>query len=565
MQATQSGFAQSQGVAHLPSAGLLRSTTIRVRLIVAFSALLVLLLATAGIGAWQLVELNRVANANLRIERLMGQWHSEISADSLRTVVVTRSDDAGLRQTLTPQMEGVGQRVAQLLQDLEAMPATGTAPLVGDIAAKGKAYLDVRQRVLDKRKADQAAEATALLDSAFQPAARAYLASFKALSDFHGGGTGTGTGSASAQGAADTGLLILVAVCLVGGLIQFLCCWLVTASIVRPIRIAARIAQKVAAGDLTVRIRADGRDEGTQLLQSLADMIGNLRSLVGEVVRGAHTVTDTSAQIAHGNLDLSRRTEEQAGTLEATSSSLEGLTSTVTQNAEHARKAAHLAIGACEVARRGGEVVGQVVSTMSGISRSSQRIADIIGVIDGIAFQTNILALNAAVEAARAGEQGRGFAVVAAEVRSLAQRSAAAAKEIKTLIGESAGQVDAGTRLVGAAGKTMDEIVDAVEKVTDLIGEIAGSSQEQSSGIRQVNAAVTQMDQVVQQNASLVEGATAATESMNEQAGSLLQLVSRFKLEAVRPAMEPSRTTVQHPARLHTALKSGAALQPRLS
>jgi methyl-accepting chemotaxis protein len=566
MQATQSGFAHSQGVGHLPSAGLLRSTTIRVRLIVAFSALMVLLLATAGIGAWQLVELNQVARANVGIERLMGQWHSEIRADSIRAAVLTRSDDASLRQLLAPQMEGVDQRVAQLQQELEAIPAAGgAAVLFADIAVKGKAYLDARQRMLDKRKVGQAAEAAALLDSAFQPAAQAYLASLTSLSYFYVYASDVGNGSASAQGAADTGVLILVAVCLVGGLIQFLCCWLVTASIVRPIRVAARIAQKVAAGDLTVRIRADGHDEGTQLLQSLSDMVGNLRSLVGEVVHGAHTVTDTSAQIAHVNLDLSQRTEEQAGTLEATASSLEGLTSTVTQNAEHARKAAHLAIGASEVARRGGEVVGEVVSTMSGISRSSRRISDITGVIDAIAFQTNILALNAAVEAARAGEQGRGFAVVAAEVRSLAQRSAAAAREIKTLVDESVGQVDAGTRLVGAAGKTMDEIVDAVEEVTDLIGEIAASSQQQSSGIRQVNAAVTQMDQVVQQNASLVEEATAATESMNEQASALLQLVSRFKLQAGQAGMQPPRATVQQRVRLRPAPKSGVALQPRLT
>jgi methyl-accepting chemotaxis protein len=522
---------RAQDVAHLPSAGWLRSTTIRVRLILAFSSLLALLLATAGLGAWRLVTLNDVAKANLRIERLMGQWHSEIEADAVRTAVLARSDDAGIRQMLAPQVEAAGPRVARLQEELQSFGATGAAaPLFTDIAAKGRSYFDVRQRVLDRRAAGQGAEAVALLDSGFQPATKAYLAAFKALSDFHA--SDAGNGAASAQGTANAGLQILVAACLVGALIQFLACWLVTASIVRPIRVAAKVARKVAAGDLTVRIRADGRDEGTVLLQSLSDMVANLRTLVGEVVQGAHTVTDTSAQIAHGNLDLSQRTEEQAGTLEQTTGSLQDLTATVAQNAENARKACHLAIGASEVARRGGEAVGEVVSTMTGISRSSQRITDIIGVIDGIAFQTNILALNAAVEAARAGEQGRGFAVVAAEVRSLAQRSAAAAREIKTLIGDSAGQVEAGARLADAAGKTMNEIVDAVEKVTDLIGEIASSSQEQSSGIRQVHAAVTQMDQVVQQNASLVEQASAATGSMNDQAGALLQLVSRFRLEA---------------------------------
>ena len=254
-------------------------------------------------------------------------------------------------------------------------------------------------------------------------------------------------------------------------------------------------------------------------------------------------VSDISAQIAQGNVDLSQRTEEQASTLEETASSMEELTSTVTQNAQNARQASTLAVSASDVARKGGQVVGQVVSTMTGISESSKKISDIISVIDGIAFQTNILALNAAVEAARAGEQGRGFAVVAAEVRNLAQRSASAAKEIKTLIGDSVNKVDAGTKLVGAAGKTMDEIVGSVKQVSDLITEIAAASQEQSAGIEQVNTAITQMDQVVQQNASLVEEATAATESMKEQASALLQMVSRFKFGG---EVAKHRENVQH-------------------
>jgi methyl-accepting chemotaxis protein len=300
----------------------------------------------------------------------------------------------------------------------------------------------------------------------------------------------------------------------------------------RPLRIAAGIVGRVAEGDLTVDVEAEGMNQPhtRKLAKALTGMTSQLRNLVGEVVRGAHAVADTSTQIAHGNLDLSQRTEEQAGTLEEAAGSMEELTSTVAQNALNAREASQVAVGAADVARRGGLVVGQVVNTMNGISESSRRISDIIGVIDGIAFQTNILALNAAVEAARAGEQGRGFAVVAAEVRNLAQRSAGAAREIKALIGDSVVQVEAGTKLVATAGRTMEEIVSSVKKVSDLIAEIAAASQEQSVGINQVNTSVAQMEQVVQQNASLVEEATAATESMKDQANLLLQLVERFNL-----------------------------------
>jgi len=301
-----------------------------------------------------------------------------------------------------------------------------------------------------------------------------------------------------------------------------------------PVRSAAASARRIADGDLTTEVEVIGTGEISKMLRALREMVAHLRELVSEAAASARTVAETSAQIAQGHLDLSQRTEEQASTLEETSSSLEELTATVSQNADNARKAAQLAQGASEIARRGGEVVGDVVTTMTGISAASRRIEDIIGVIDGIAFQTNILALNAAVEAARAGDQGRGFAVVAAEVRNLAQRSAAASREIKALIVDSAGKVEAGTRLVDAAGQTMQEIVTAVRQVTDLVAEIATASREQSAGIGQVHAAMGQMEQVVQQNASLVEQATAATESLKERSAALLQLVGRFRVGAAR-------------------------------
>jgi methyl-accepting chemotaxis protein len=306
--------------------------------------------------------------------------------------------------------------------------------------------------------------------------------------------------------------------------------------IVNSLNEAVKIAQTVAAGDLTARIEVTSKDETGQLLQALKAMNDSLQHIVGEVRHGAETMAAASGQIASGNADLSSRTEEQASSLEETASSMEELTSTVKQNADNARQANQLAVTASSVAVKGGDVVAQVVDTMGSINDSARKIVDIIGVIDGIAFQTNILALNAAVEAARAGEQGRGFAVVATEVRNLAQRSAAAAKEIKSLIDDSVEKVDLGAKLVDQAGATMQEIVASVKHVTDIMGEITSASAEQSAGIEQVNRAITQMDEVTQQNAALVEEAAAATESLQDQAEKLAQVVSVFKLNGYQIA-----------------------------
>ena len=307
--------------------------------------------------------------------------------------------------------------------------------------------------------------------------------------------------------------------------------WRLTESITRPLRDAVAVAKRVASGELTSKITIIGRDEISDLLQSLKEMNDSLLHIVGNVRQGTNTISTVSCEIAAGNADLSARTESQASSLEETAASMEVLTNTVRQNAENARQANQLVISSSEFALKGGKVVGDVVVTMGSIKESSRRIVDIIGVIDGIAFQTNILALNAAVEAARAGEQGRGFAVVASEVRNLAQRSASAAKEIKTLIDDSVSKVDIGSRLVDEAGKTMDDMVESIKHVTDIMSEITSASQEQSAGIGEVNQAIAQMDELTQQNAALVEQAAAAAESMQDQAKKLAQAVSVFKLE----------------------------------
>jgi methyl-accepting chemotaxis protein len=307
--------------------------------------------------------------------------------------------------------------------------------------------------------------------------------------------------------------------------------WLITRSITRPINNAVDIAETVAAGDLTVRIDAASKDETGRLLRALKNMSENLSGMVGSIRVGTDAIASASHQIAAGNQDLSSRTEQQAGSLEETASAMEQLTGTVKQNADNAAQASSLASNASDVAFEGGEVVSEVVHTMAGIKESSKKIVEIIGVIDGIAFQTNILALNAAVEAARAGEQGRGFAVVATEVRSLAQRSAAAAKEIKALINDSVDKIDSGAALVDQAGNTMQAIVKSVKQVADIIGEISAASTQQTTGIEEINQAIRQMDDGTQQNASLVEQAAAASEAMQQQASHLAQVVGAFQLE----------------------------------
>ena len=361
-------------------------------------------------------------------------------------------------------------------------------------------------------------------------------------------------------------VLVLAAAAMAIGLLAAV---LITRSIVRPITDAVGIADHIASGDLTQKIVVSGRDETSQLLTAMQKMQQALGALVSSVRQGAEGVATASAQIAQGNQDLSSRTEQQASALEQTSASMEEMGSTAQQNADNARAASQLAASASSVAVQGGEVVGQVVSTMREIQHSSQKISDIIGVIDGIAFQTNILALNAAVEAARAGEQGRGFAVVAGEVRTLAQRSAEAAKEIKQLINASVERVEQGTTLVDRAGSTMQEVVQSIQRVTDIVGEISSASQEQNAGVNQVAEAVTSMDQTTQQNAALVEESASAAASLQQQADQLLKSVSVFRVNGGasmpvhKPASVPKAAApARAPAHQPTPPSPAGALRP---
>ena len=379
---------------------------------------------------------------------------------------------------------------------VEAFRAPGADAAAGDAAVKG----------MDREPTAKLGELLAAIDAAgAEAAARA---------------------DARAQ-QARTVLLVLEALALVVA-IGFAAAY--TRRLLRPLLDARDVARRVADGDLSATIVPKGRDEITELTTALRDMQLSLARTVQHVREGAESVASASAQIAQGNQDLSSRTEQQAGALQQTASTMEELSSTVRHNADSAQQAAQLAQGASAVAKQGGEVVGQVVHTMQGIQASAQKIADIIGTIDGIAFQTNILALNAAVEAARAGEQGRGFAVVAGEVRTLAQRSAQAAREIKALITDSVERVDEGTALVDRAGRTMQDIVESVRRVSDIVGEISAATREQSSGVAQVGDAVTRIDQGTQQNAALVEESAAAAQSLRQQSEALVQAVSVFRL-----------------------------------
>ncbi|NVO05883.1 MAG: MCP four helix bundle domain-containing protein [Rhodoferax sp.] len=406
-------------------------------------------------------------------------------------------------------------------------------------------YLPVSQRVIGQAASGAQEMAKIGMQTELAPLEQKYFAAVEAMISFQEEQMQSAKlDAAAAISQIRTTLLVSGGLALLVALVAAV--W-ITRAVTVPINLAVDVARAVAAGDLTHPFAAEGKRETGLLLHALKEMQTALARVVSNVRHGSDSVATASAEIAQGNQDLSSRTESQASALEQTAASMEELGSQVKQNADNARQANQLAMNASTVAVQGGEVVGQVVQTMQGINESSRKIADIISVIDGIAFQTNILALNAAVEAARAGEQGRGFAVVASEVRSLAGRSADAAKEIKALIGASVERVEHGAALVDKAGATMTEVVSSIRRVTDIMGEISSASSEQSAGVAQVGEAVTQMDQTTQQNAALVEQMAAAASSLKSQANELVQAVSVFKLNALDHQTMPSKVGVRAP------------------
>ena len=509
---------------------------IGVRLGLALSVLLLLLASVAGIGMSRLEAVGATNRAmvddDLATADIVREWVGLAEVTGVRSVAALEAgSEEGTRFFLdtiaTTTKRGV--ELQRRLQERLADDPEGKA-----LFAQTQAIRTPYRAALDKAfkaKADgDTVEAHRLMAAEVRPRLAALGDTQRKLADHLQGRLDAR--AAQVEDVFHSGRAQLLALSIAAVLAGIVIMVLIARSITRPLARAVGIAEAVAAGDLSIEAGTTGRDEIGQLLRALQDMTGRLAGIVADVRSGTDSITTASGEIASGNLDLSARTEQQAGALEETASSMEELTSTVRQNADNARQANQMALSASEVAVRGGAVVEQVVDTMGAINASAKKMSEIIGVIDGIAFQTNILALNAAVEAARAGEQGRGFAVVAAEVRSLAQRSAAAAKEIKGLIESSSEKVGVGSELVARAGATMSEVVDSVRRVSDVIAEIASASREQSAGIEQVNGAIAQMDQVTQQNAALVEEAAAAAGSMQDQAGALARSVSVFRLPA---------------------------------
>jgi methyl-accepting chemotaxis protein len=508
-----------------------RDMRIGARLALGFSILILLSVMAAGIGIERLNTVRSIADRlgteDAETVVLTQEWVRAIDSNAARTWVVFFAKDKAIVDRVKEEMKAVvTAQTARLKRMNEVSTSDEAKKLIAEITTQREAYQGMRNALLKRQEAGEDVGAEVL--SKVFPAAQAYTESVQRLAKFQD--ERMAATRDQADKAASQGVSALIAGTVLALLAGIGLAWSLTRSVVVPMRRAQLAAEAVANGDLTYEFKSDSKDEVGQLTDAMTRMVGSLRTIVGTVRQSSDSIATGSSQIATGNADLSQRTEEQASNLQQTAASMKHLTSTVKNNADTARQATELASSASAVAAQGGEVVGQVVTTMEAITASSKKIADIIGVIDGIAFQTNILALNAAVEAARAGEQGRGFAVVASEVRSLAQRSADAAKEIKGLITASVEKVQAGSQQVGEAGRTMSDIVEQVRRVNDLIGEISSATQEQNKGIGQVGDAVNQLDQVTQQNAALVEQSAAAAESLNQQAARLVEAVSVFTL-----------------------------------
>jgi methyl-accepting chemotaxis protein len=532
-----------------------------------FSLILLLLVAMTAIGILRLSsassKTDEMINIKIRDERLIAEWGKIIEVNAARTTGAFMVRDPADQKKLEALMAESSGRATQIQDQIGAnLDEDELKVLFKQVLDTRKAYTDSRKSVFTAKNAGDLDNATKTYEGEMTQSRIRYLAALKAFADKQG--ALLDATAVEIQQQYQSGRTLLIMLGLAAIVFGVVAAWWITHTITRPINEAVKVAETVSSGDLTSDIQVNSTDETGQLMNALKTMNSNLVSIVGQVRNGTELIATASTQIAAGNQDLSSRTEEQASSLEETASSMEELTSTVRFNAENARQANELAITASEIASRGGSVVGEVVETMGSITDSSRKIVEIISVIDGIAFQTNILALNAAVEAARAGEQGRGFAVVASEVRVLAQRSAAAAKDIKGLIDDSVQKVQTGSELVDKAGQTMAEIVQSISRVTQIMNQISHASEEQSIGIAQVNDAITQMDQVTQQNAALVEEAAAAAESMQEQSAKLADVVSVFKLDAyATPALAaPARTAAlpRRPARSVTAAPKAKAV-----
>ena len=533
---------------HINGVGMLRNLTIKSRLIFVVAFLSLMCIAGAIIGLSSLYMSNESLHVNYEHRMVpMGKLDNIIRLINRNQIAVAQAmtDEPA---AVPKEMDGVDKRIAEINALWDGFMAAEGRDMAPEEKALAEKFASSRKKFVEEGlkpavaalRANDVPQATKIMRGPMNEQFPLVAEAANNLMQYH-------EVSAKQEFEKNQAMYIWVRnTCISGMLFAVLlgaaiCVWLVHA-IVRPLADAIDVAKSVAAGDLTKKIEVTTEDETGHLLGALKEMNESLVRIVSEVRGGTETIATASSQIASGNLDLSARTETQASSLEETASSMEQLTSTVKQNADSAIQANQLALSASQVAVKGGAVVSQVVDTMGSINESARKIVDIIAVIDGIAFQTNILALNAAVEAARAGEQGRGFAVVATEVRQLAQRSAAAAKEIKSLIDDSVEKVDVGAKLVDQAGATMKEIVDSVKRVTDIMSEISTASKEQTDGIQQVNHAINQMDEVTQQNAALVEEAAAAAASLQDQAVNLSHVVSVFKLGGVQQAAPVAMT-----------------------
>ncbi|NUT63773.1 methyl-accepting chemotaxis protein [Herbaspirillum sp. C9C3] len=508
---------------------------IGVRLALGFGAVMALLLAIAVLGN---LQLGRLADGIGLIVK--DRYPKTVMANTVQIQVnkialdirdILLTDDPERIKALAADATAADRKMNAFLDKLKEVARTEEDRRYVEAAiAARQAYVPARDKLMALALAGQVEDAKQYLPRQFMPVQIKYFIALDAMFDYQGG-LMDAAGETATQDSASA-RHIINALALVALLLAAVVAWLVSRSIARPLVHAVTVARRVAQGDLSARVEARSRDETGELMMALKLMNDNLRNIVGRVRHGTEAINHAAGEIASGNLDLSARTEQQAGSIEETASAMEELSSTVRQNAHNASEATALAGNAARIAVQGGDVVEQVVRTMADINASSRQIVDIIGVIDGIAFQTNILALNAAVEAARAGEQGRGFAVVASEVRSLAQRSATAAREIKALIHDSVGKIDSGATLVQEAGSTMQQVVASVQRVNAIITDISTASREQSGGIEEIHHAITLMDEATQQNAALVEEAAAAAQAMRDQAAQLREAVGVFRLDA---------------------------------